>query len=137
MPHLARVGETPGAPTLQSVCRKLGWLALPRDPLGMTRFCQHISLKDIWHGPHHPSSTAARILPCMACCFGGVLCSKLREIYVFLSTENVCMQSSFKRAIHKAMRKVKKVYFEVITTVHGSNPLAEKIQKGFDKEAAV
>lgn len=47
------------------------------------------------------------------------------------------MQSSFKRAIHKAMQKVKKVYFEVITTVHGSNPLAEKIQKGFDKEAAV
>lgn len=35
------------------------------------------------------------------------------------------------------MQKVKKVYFEVITTVHGSNPLAEKIQKGFDKEAAV
>ena len=47
------------------------------------------------------------------------------------------MQKVFNRVIHKAMWKVKKVYCEVITTAHGGNALAEKIQKSFDKEAAV
>lgn len=47
------------------------------------------------------------------------------------------MPSSFTRVIHKATWKVKEVYSEVITTVHWSNPLAEKIQEGFAKEAAV
>ena len=47
------------------------------------------------------------------------------------------MQNSFNRVIHKATWKVKEVDSEVITTVQGGSPLAEKIQKGFDKEAAV
>lgn len=62
---------------------------------------------------------------------------KARGVYAFLSIQNVHMQSSFNTAIHKATCKVKEVYSEVVTTIHGSNPLAEKIQKGFDKEAAV
>lgn len=48
-----------------------------------------------------------------------------------------CKESSFNRPTHKITWKVKEVYSVVITTVDGSNPLAEKIQKGFDKEAAV
>lgn len=80
-------GCNSGAPTLQSVCRQFGWLAPPRGALRVTPICQHISLKDIRCGPHHPSPTAGMI-PCMACCFGGVLCSKPRGIYAFLSIQD-------------------------------------------------
>lgn len=51
--------------------------------------------------------------------------------------QSVYMQNSFNRAIHKATQKDKEVCSEVVTTDSGGNPLAEKIQKGFDKEAAV
>lgn len=84
----------------------------------------------------HPSPTA-RMIPCMACCFGGVLCSKLSGRYAFFSIQNVPCAKQFNRAIHKARCKVKEVCSEVLTTVHGSNPLAEKIQEGFDKETVV
>lgn len=78
------------------------------------------------------------MLPHMVCFFGELLCPELREkIYAFLSIQTVYLQNSFNRAVHKATWKVKEVYYEVITTVPGGNPLAEKIQKGFDKEAAV
>ena len=72
------------------------------------------------------------------CFFGELFCPKLREkTCAFLSIKSVYMQKVFNRVIHKAMWKVKKVYCEVITTAHGGNALAEKIQKSFDKEAAV
>lgn len=37
----------------------------------------------------------------------------------------------------KLCGRLREVYSEVITTVQGGDPLAEKIQKGFNKEAAV
>lgn len=37
----------------------------------------------------------------------------------------------------KLRGRLREVYSEVITTVQGGDPLAEKIQKGFNKEAAV
>lgn len=121
--------------TLQSVCRQFGWLTPSRDTLGMTQFCQHFSLKDIWHGPHHPSLTAPVIL-CIHAALEGCSAQSSGESAPSFQYKMCTRKAVFYTAIHKATWRVKEVYYEVITTVHGSNPLATKMQKGFDKATA-
>lgn len=62
-------------------------------------------------------------------------CSRRRSIPSF--QYRACTSRSFYRTTHKATWKFKEAYFEAITTVHGGNPVIEKIQKGFEKEVAV